>query len=111
MSKNSVAVRLSFSGLAGMKIFCDFFSRDHSNGYRKNVIQRNYQIGRRNWRGGDETCDLSERVDAGVGTPGTVHDGFGPGNARDGIGERALDGGKAGLYLPSGEVSAVVCDN
>jgi hypothetical protein len=43
----------------------------------------------------------AEGVDAGVGAAGALREDALAGGAVDGVGERALDGGQAGLDLPS----------
>ena len=56
---------------------------------------------RRGWGNRGEGGDLREGVDAGVGAAGALgEDGF-AGEVEDGFGERSLDGGEAGLYLPA----------
>ena len=51
----------------------------------------------RNGRGEAEADDLCEGVDAGVGAPGTLWKNFLAGEALEAAGERALNGGEAGL--------------
>ena len=108
MSKYAIPVRLSYSRLTRVEIFCDFFGRGHSNGYWKNVIQRNYKVGGGNWRVGNETSHLSESMDTGVGASGAMHDWLIASNASDGLRQRTLDGAQTGLDLPAGEIGSVI---
>ena len=55
-----------------------------------------------------EGGDLGEGVDAGVGAAGALREDGLAGDVVDGLGESALDGGKAGLDLPAVEGRAVV---
>ena len=49
----------------------------------------------------EKVATWREGVDAGVGAAGALgEDGF-AGDAMDGVGERALDGGEVGLDLPA----------
>ena len=55
-----------------------------------------------------EGGDLRECVDAGVGAAGALGKTVFAGDMGDAAGERALDGGEAGLDLPAVKCGAVV---
>ena len=55
-------------------------------------------------------CDLSERVDAGIGTARSVESEWFLGDDGEGVFDLFLDGVAIGLDLPAAEGSAVVGD-
>lgn len=59
------------------------------------------KIGLWDGRGEGEGGYLGERVDPGVGAAGALGENGFAGDAMDGFGECALDGGEVGLNLPA----------
>src|ERR1700744_5065710 len=55
-----------------------------------------------------DMCDLTERMDAGIGAPGAGDDDALAGKGLDGIGENPLDGCATVLRLPTDERRAVI---
>ncbi len=58
-----------------------------------------------------EMCDLLQRVHAGVGASGAMHDHGFAGNEAGGVREHALDAAPVRLDLPTDEIGAVVLES
>jgi hypothetical protein len=107
-TKNSVAVRLRSGRLPGMKVWRDVGSLEYAYRRRQNVIQRNHQIVGRDGRRSGKSCDLAQGMHPGIGASRTLRKNFLACYSSNGRGQGALDRGRLGLNLPSGEIRAVI---
>ncbi len=87
--------------MAGVEVFGDGFDGEDADAGGKGTVEGAVEVGGGDGNGEGEGGDLGEGVDAGVGAAGALgEDGF-AGDAVDGLGEGALDGGQVGLNLPT----------
>jgi hypothetical protein len=91
-----------------VEIGAHFFSRDDANRGRQKSVEGTLQFFRGELRLRFETCDLAERVDAGVCSAGAVNGYLFLSDFAEYIGDCALNGGDAGLDLPAVECGAVI---
>ena len=105
---DAVVIALGAGGVAGMEAFRHFIDGEDANGGGKPVVEHDAEVCGRNGAGGLKGCDLGEGVNAGVGASGALGQKLLSGEALDGVGQSALDGGLAGLNLPAVEGRAVI---
>src|ERR1035437_11097022 len=86
----------------------NFVGREHSNGAREQTVDGAAQIGNRDRIGDAEGGHLFERVYAGVGAAGAGHVYRRAFHTGENFFQNALNGGQAGLHLPSMKRAAVV---
>ena len=105
---DSIVVGFGAGGVAGVEVVRHFFDRQHANGGGKPVIEHDAKVGGGNAARGLKGGDLREGVDSGIGASGTLREQTLRGETLNGVGERALNCGLAGLDLPSVEGGAVI---
>ena len=105
---DAVVIALGNGRVAGVESFGHFIHGKDADGGGKTVIEHNAEVGGGDIAGGLESCDLGESVDSGIRTARTLGKECFSGEALDGRGKGALDGGLAGLNLPSVEGRAVI---
>ena len=94
--------------MAGVEAGRDDFGGEDADAGREAAVEGTVEVGGRDGGLDGEGGDLGEGVDSGVGAPGALREDTLANSAMDGVGEEALDGGQAGLNLPSVEGCAVV---
>ena len=99
--EDAVLVGFAQGAVSGVEVVGDGFDGEDADAWGKGAVEGAMKVGRGDGDGEREGRDLGEGVDPGVGAAGALgEDGF-AGNAVDGVGEGALDGGEVGLNLPS----------
>ena len=98
---DTVVIRLAARRVAGMKIGAHLLDGEDADRGRQAVVEDDTKIGRwdgaRSLKGGD----LGESVHSGVGASRALGQQPLAGEAFDGLGQRSLNGGLAGLHLPA----------
>ena len=94
--------------MTGVEAGRDGFGGEDADAGGKAAVEGAVQVGGGDGRGEGEGGDLAESVDAGVGAARALRKDALADGAVDGVGEHTLDGGQAGLNLPSAEGGAVV---
>lgn len=105
---DAVVIALASGRVAGVEAVGHFIDGEDSNGGGEAVVEHGAKVGDWDRAGGLEGCDLSESVDSGVGAARALRQELFSGEALDDSGERALDGGLAGLDLPAVEGGAII---
>ena len=99
--EDAVLVGFAEGVVAGVEVFGDGLDGEDADAGGKGAVEGAMEVGGGDGDGEGEGGDLGEGVDAGVGAAGALReDGF-AGDAVDGLGESALDGGEVGLDLPT----------
>ena len=94
--------------MAGVEVWRNRLDGEDADAGREAAVEGAVEVGCGDGCSEGEGGDLGEGVDAGVGAAGALGEDAFAGDAVDGVGERALDGGQAGLDLPAVEGGAVV---
>ena len=105
---NPVAIGLCRGGMSRVKVLVHGLYRIHPDGPRKNIVQRNDQVGFRNGRFQVDGGDLAKRVNPGVGASGALRQHLLAGKALDTFGQSALHGRQPGLDLPAVKFRSVI---
>ncbi|MCU1248175.1 MAG: hypothetical protein JWQ49_1204 [Edaphobacter sp.] len=106
--EDAVLVGFSQGAVACVEVFGDRFDGEDADACWKGAVEGAMKIGAGDGDGQGEGSDLGEGVDSGVGAARALGENGFTGDAMDGFGERALDGGDIGLDLPSVVGSPVV---
>ncbi len=103
-----IVVTLASRGVPRMEAYLDFIDCQDSNGGGKAVIEHGAKVGDRYGTAGFKTYDLRQCMNARIGASGALWQKLFPREALDHRCQRALNGGPAGLDLPSVEGGAVI---
>ena len=99
--KDAVLVGFSSGAVAGVEVFGDGFDGEDTDACGERAVEGSVKVGGGDWDGEGEGGDLGECVDSCVGAAGALGKNGFAGDAVDGVGEGALDGGEIGLDLPT----------
>ncbi len=112
--EDAVLVDFAQSAVAGVEGLWgggSVFGGEHADGWRERAVERAKEIGGWNGRGKGEAGDLAQGVDTCIRASRALRQDGLPGNPLKGGGERALNGGELGLYLPTTVGRAIVCED
>ena len=105
---DAVAVDLGARRGARMESWRDFLDAKHAHGGGQGIVQRNHEI--RFWyrRIGLPGCDLTERMNAGIGSSGALRNFILAGHALQRFRQDSLHRPAAWLHLPAVKFRAVI---
>jgi hypothetical protein len=106
--EDAILVGFGGRGVAGVERLGDDLRSEDTDGSGQGAVEGANEVGGRDARLKSKTGDLRESVHAGVGAAGALGQRRFTDDAAEGGLQLALDGGFAGLDLPSVEIGAVV---
>ncbi len=108
--EDAIFVGFADGGVTCVEVWGGGLDVEHADAGRKSVVECSQKVWHGDGSGGCEGCNLAEGVHTGVGAAGALGKDVLACDGMDGVGECALDGGEAGLNLPTVEGGAVVAE-